>query len=126
MNRSQVGPLRTDPAVFLLGRSAAPSGEKPDAQKPFTVGRAPECDISIGDFSVSRLHAHLQRDPVTGRWMVTDLGSSNGTRVGGSPIVANQPELLWDKIRLQFGDVELHFMLPKSFLAYLEHLSASK
>jgi hypothetical protein len=48
------------------------------------IGRLPECDIVLPDSNVSRRHAELRRkgDGV----FVTDLGSTNGTRVNGTPV----------------------------------------
>ena len=47
------------------------------------IGRLPECDVVLADSNVSRRHAELRRkgDGV----FVTDLGSTNGTKVNGSP-----------------------------------------
>ncbi|MFB4302365.1 DUF1707 domain-containing protein [Actinomadura sp. NTSP31] len=45
------------------------------------VGRAPTCQFVLTDLTVSRFHAELyQADE---GWMVSDLGSMNGTRVNG-------------------------------------------
>ena len=51
---------------------------------PVVIGRLPECEVVLGDPNVSRRHAELRRmgDAV----VVTDLGSTNGTRVNGVPI----------------------------------------
>jgi hypothetical protein len=46
------------------------------------IGRAPGCDFILSDLSVSRRHAELYRNE-SGTWMVSDLGSMNGTRVNG-------------------------------------------
>ena len=53
-----------------------------------TIGRAPEASIRVEDASVSRLHARLHVGPVL---RVEDLGSANGTRIGGSRLPANEP-----------------------------------
>ncbi len=49
-----------------------------------TLGRLPECDVVLNDPNVSRRHAEVRRtaDGV----VVTDLGSTNGTRVNGMPV----------------------------------------
>src|SRR5215469_15000820 len=47
----------------------------------FTIGRDPGCDLVLGDISVSRRHAGLDR--VISGWVLTDLGSTNGTRLNG-------------------------------------------
>jgi hypothetical protein len=48
------------------------------------IGRLPECDVVLPDSNVSRRHAELRRkgDGV----FVTDLGSTNGTRVNGTMV----------------------------------------
>jgi FHA domain/Domain of unknown function (DUF1707) len=47
----------------------------------FTIGRTQECDLRIADLSVSRRHAQLDRGE--DGWLLSDLGSHNGTRVNG-------------------------------------------
>lgn len=46
------------------------------------LGRDPACEICIDHPSVSRRHARLS-GPLDGRWQLEDLGSKNGTRLGG-------------------------------------------
>ena len=47
----------------------------------FTIGRSPDCDLPLGDITVSWHHAELRRaDQV---WLLVDVGSKNGTRVNG-------------------------------------------
>lgn len=46
-----------------------------------TIGRGPDCDCVVANPSVSRRHAQLRR--AGERWLLRDLGSSNGTRVNG-------------------------------------------
>jgi hypothetical protein len=53
----------------------------PGSGKSFTIGRTQDCDLRIADLSVSRRHAQLDRGE--GGWLLSDLGSHNGTRVNG-------------------------------------------
>jgi hypothetical protein len=46
-----------------------------------TVGRHPNCDVVLGDPTVSRHHASVRREQ--GRWVLHDLGSSNGSWLNG-------------------------------------------
>src|SRR5579859_7078906 len=47
----------------------------------FTIGRSPDCDLPLGDITVSWHHAELRHDRQA--WVLMDLGSKNGTRVNG-------------------------------------------
>jgi hypothetical protein len=49
-----------------------------------TVGRSRQCDVVIDDPNVSRRHAELR--PRGGSWVLTDLGSTNGSRVNGRTV----------------------------------------
>lgn len=51
---------------------------------PVTIGREDENRIRLNDERVSRFHAKIQEDG--GRIILTDLESTNGTRVNGQPI----------------------------------------
>ncbi len=52
--------------------------------RPLSLGRAPDNDLVVEDGRVSRHHARLQAR--AGSLVLTDLGSTNGTRVNGTPI----------------------------------------
>src|SRR5437763_294974 len=55
------------------------------------VGRAPEATIRVDDASVSRLHVRIHLGDVL---RVEDLGSANGTRIGGEKLAPNEPTIL--------------------------------
>jgi hypothetical protein len=71
------------------------------------IGRSRDCDVTLDDPNVSRRHAELRNED--GRWIVTDLGSTNGIKVNGHRVdrVALEPgdELQLGLARLRF---ELH------------------
>jgi pSer/pThr/pTyr-binding forkhead associated (FHA) protein len=56
---------------------------------------------------VSRRHALLREQ--NGRWTVTDLDSTNYTRIDGNRIAPHTPTEIEDGERLQFGQLELVF-----------------
>jgi two-component system response regulator AtoC len=61
-----------------------------------TIGRAEHCNVVIADAELSREHARL----ILGQAVeIVDLGSSNGTRICGNELVANEP------VTLPAGDV---------------------
>lgn len=68
----------------------------------FTIGRDRQCDLAIDDLTVSRRHAQLEREEAGG-WVLTDLGSRNGTRVNGWRVRDSVEVRPGDLIR--FGDV---------------------
>jgi pSer/pThr/pTyr-binding forkhead associated (FHA) protein len=106
-----------DPIPTPPGRTALPiasllvrTGDMRGRRLPITlpvvnVGRADYNDIVIADPSVSTTHAKLQRrDDV---WVLSDLGSTNGTFVEGEPVVGETA--LTPGTTLRFGDVAALF-----------------
>jgi hypothetical protein len=83
-------------AVFQVPVAAVPRAslqvDEPDGRRRtirvsarrITIGRAAECDLVLRDPRVSRRHARLQ--PRNGLLILTDLDSTNGTRVNGERI----------------------------------------
>ena len=53
----------------------------PRGDRAFVIGRSPECDLALPNMTVSWRHAELRR--AAEEWVLTDLGSTNGTRVNG-------------------------------------------
>ncbi len=53
-----------------------------------TIGRAPENDIRVDSRIISRYHALLRS--IAGEWILTDLDSTNGTRLNGNEISTPQ------------------------------------
>ena len=54
-----------------------------DLSTPLTIGREEDNGIQLNDERVSRFHLKIQED--AGRVILTDLESTNGTRVNGVP-----------------------------------------
>jgi predicted component of type VI protein secretion system len=49
-----------------------------------TIGRSPDCELSVHDIMLSRRHCRIEPDGEG--WILADLDSKNGTRVGGNAI----------------------------------------
>jgi pSer/pThr/pTyr-binding forkhead associated (FHA) protein len=76
--------------------------------------------VVLDEATVSARHARLDWDG-TAAWL-TDLGSSNGTRVNSARVTGRQ--LLADRDALDFGRVKVDFMLMASLRAKLRQGSA--
>lgn len=59
-------------------------------KKALVIGRTEENDIVLPANGVSRRHARLEKTAVG--WQVTDLGSTNGSHLGGSKLLPDVPE----------------------------------
>jgi pSer/pThr/pTyr-binding forkhead associated (FHA) protein len=70
--------------------------------RPLTIGRAKDNGLVLNDARVSRHHARLQAR--RGTLVLTDLGSSNGSRVNGITV---QEVVLGPGDRIQLGDTVL-------------------
>lgn len=70
-----------------------------------SIGRQPGNDLILDDSQVSRRHAEIVC--TESECHLTDLGSSNGTRVNGEKLVPNVPVLLPDQAVIRIGPYEL-------------------
>jgi hypothetical protein len=68
------------------------------------IGRAPGSTIHLSDSSVSRKHAEVR--PAGDGWVVSDLGSTNGTKVNGATVSERR---LKDGDTITVGDAQLRF-----------------
>jgi hypothetical protein len=76
----------------------------PLASDTVTIGRLADCDVVLKDKGASRKHAQLKlRDD---RWTLTDLGSTNGTRLNGQTV---QTRELSDGDKITIGTTVIEF-----------------
>jgi Protein of unknown function (DUF3662)/FHA domain len=69
-----------------------------------TIGRLPECEVVIVDKGASRRHAQIRHKD--DGFTLTDLGSTNGTRLNGQTV---QSRALADGDRITIGSTQLEF-----------------
>jgi transcriptional regulator with PAS, ATPase and Fis domain len=74
-----------------------------------TIGRLQECEICVDHASVSRRHAELILGPPL---RVVDLGSFNGTRIGGTRIAPNEPTVVPERSVIEIGSTFLVIETP--------------
>jgi hypothetical protein len=79
----------------------APLVFPPGSGTRFTIGRARDCDLRLTDLSVSRMHALLVRREEG--WVLSDLGSHNGTRLNGW--LVREPVQVRAGDRVDFGSM---------------------
>jgi len=73
----------------------------PGSGTRFTIGRTRDCDLCLTDLSVSRMHALLVRREEG--WVLSDLGSHNGTRLNGW--LVREPVRVRAGDRVEFGSM---------------------
>ena len=93
--RSQTALLLLDGRRMVVG----PAGS--------TLGRSRQCDVVLSDPNVSRQHAEIR--PRGGSWVLTDLGSTNGSRINGRAVQGLEVIRPGDEIEL--GSTVLRFEL---------------
>jgi pSer/pThr/pTyr-binding forkhead associated (FHA) protein len=72
-----------------------------------TMGRSRQCDVMVDDPNVSREHAEIR--PRGGSWVLTDLNSTNGSRLNGRRL--ERSEVLKPGDEIELGTTVLKFEL---------------
>ena len=83
-------------AAFMVLREPQSLCLPRQADRRFTIGRASSCDFTVADLSVSRWHARLHHED--GNWLLSDLGSTNGTRLNGWRVTSAVPVQAGDNV----------------------------
>lgn len=98
--------LKEAPGGAGAGSLVLPSGERVKlGERPTRIGRLADCAIVLADLNVSRRHCEV-RSVGTG-YAVSDLGSTNGTKVNGLTISGEQP--LKDGDIISLGTTHIRF-----------------
>ena len=94
-------PQRVPPAPPRSESPPTPLVFPPGSGTRFTIGRTRDCDLCLTDLSVSRTHALLVRREEA--WVLSDLGSHNGTRLNGW--LVREPVQVRAGDRVEFGSM---------------------
>ena len=104
------------PCLFIIAGPDEGGLHALNVDKPTTIGRGDDAVLQLVDERASRIHCRIQSSsvissdlgmPVT-QWVVSDAGSSNGTRVGS--------DLILGKVTLEDGNM---IRLGKTAIVYL-------
>ena len=74
------------------------------ADRPLVIGRGRTCDLVLRHETVSRRHAELRREG--GRWLLRDIGSTNGTWDGAWRVAETEVD---SGSELSFGGLLVRF-----------------
>lgn len=102
-----------------------------DGTQDFTIGRGADARIAYDgqiDATVSRRHAMITITSGLPRltFAITDLGSSNGTRVNGTPIQGAQELLLGDIVELGAGGPTFKLAVEPQSLGWHEQPASAQ
>jgi hypothetical protein len=93
------------PVPYLVVTAGRGRGQTFDLRGEVRLGRDRSNAIVISDGKVSRHHFRL--DPIRGTYILSDLGSANGTFVNG--VRVTQPVRLHDGDLINLGDTQIVF-----------------
>ncbi|MBI4565029.1 MAG: FHA domain-containing protein [Planctomycetes bacterium] len=88
----------------LIVKSGGTGREWPLAKETFSIGRTPENDLEVKDSLISRRHSSIVRKGE--RYVLYDLGSSNGTFVNRAKV---EMKMLEDGDVIRIGNTEITF-----------------
>ncbi len=96
-------PVASGEKIMLAGSVLMPWPDENSALEKIRIGRATSNEVVIEDESVSANHAMLFCDP-NNVWIVRDLGSTNGTRLGNGERLSSAARLTPSDV-VRFGNV---------------------
>jgi hypothetical protein len=100
-----VGRMKEGDGGAGAGSLVLPSGDRFTLREhTIAIGRHPDCNLVLADANVSRNHAEIR--PQGDRFIVVDLGSTNGTRVNGVKVAER---VLQDGDEVTFGNTRVRF-----------------
>ena len=100
----ELAPLAAGQATLTLYEGGRASRTFSLARPVVTLGRLPDCDVVVSDAGASRQHARISQ--ANGEFVLTDLGSTNGTLVNDEAV---RERVLADGDRITIGEAVLEF-----------------
>ena len=84
-----------------------------------TIGRTAQSDVVVNDYTVSKYHARIAYHKSEGHWLLEEMGSTNGTKLGEQRLTPKEAQPLKSGMCVVFGRVELTFLDAKGFFEFL-------
>lgn len=103
----QIEQSTKDAWLVVLRGGGLDVGERFDLFGGLTIGRSADADIRIEDRYASGIHVRVFHH--AGRYVVEDMGSTNGTYLNEHPLTGEAD--LGDLDQIRIGDTELRFEL---------------
>jgi hypothetical protein len=100
----ELAPAVGGQATLTLYEGGRPGRTFSLAKPVVTLGRLPESDVVVADAGASRQHARISN--ANGEYVLTDLGSTNGTLVNDEEV---RERVLDDGDRITIGETVLEF-----------------
>lgn len=102
--QEELAPAVAGGATLVLYEGGREARTFPLGTSTVTLGRLPECDVVVGDPGASRQHARIRN--ADGEYVLTDLGSTNGTLVNDQAV---RERVLDHGDRITIGETVLEF-----------------
>ncbi|MFW5415453.1 FHA domain-containing protein [Nocardiopsis sp. CNT-189] len=96
---------RNEPRTLVVTKGSLAGTSLDLTSQPIVIGRAKDCTLVISDDYASGRHARVFSDQ--GKWIVEDLGSTNGTYLGQQRLTHPQPISAGQPIRIGKTVLEL-------------------
>lgn len=96
---------RRQPTTLVVTEGSLAGTSLPLGRAGVLIGRAPECSLVLDDEFASSRHARVF--PRAEGWFVEDLGSRNGTLLGGQKVVGAMPVDVGSVLRVGRTTLEL-------------------
>ncbi len=104
-SRERTEPKRTPPGELVVHLANDRPKVMPLDGTDITFGRSPEATVQLSDPYTSDQHARVHHDG--SRWVITDLGSTNGTFVNQVKVTAPTPIAAGDQLGIGRTVVEV-------------------
>jgi two-component system, cell cycle response regulator len=114
-------------ALTVVQGAEVDLGAQAVCEQAVTIGRDADIELPLRDGSISRRHCRVEHDPEQDRYVLHDLGSTNGTRLNGARVGEPVPLADGDKIFLGATVVKFGYAdeLDARYQAWLESLAAT-